>query len=53
MSGKKNMLFKSLWQNGKDWMVREVMKENFKELDKKYLFGMMRRLYGNVERESS
>jgi len=48
VNGKRNMIFKSLWQSEKDWMVREVVKEKVKELDKKYLFGMVRRLYGSV-----
>ena len=48
VNGKRNMIFKSLWQSEKDWIVREVIKEKLKELDKKYLFGMVRRLYGSV-----
>jgi hypothetical protein len=45
MSGKRNMMFKSLWLNEKEWLFREVMKEKLKGLDQKFLFGLARRLY--------
>jgi hypothetical protein len=45
VSGKKNMIFKSLWRDEKEWFFREVVKEKLKELDQKFLFGMMQRVY--------
>jgi hypothetical protein len=45
VSGKKNTIFKSLWQNEKEWLLREAFKEKLKELDQKFFSGMLRRLY--------
>jgi hypothetical protein len=46
VTGKKNTLFKSLWKIDSKWLLREVLKEKLKELDQKFLFGIMRRMYG-------
>ena len=46
VSGKKNMLFRSLWQADSGWLSREVIKEKVKELDQRFLFGLLRRMYG-------
>jgi hypothetical protein len=45
VKGKRNMIFRSLWQNEREWLLREVFKEKVKSLDQKLLFGMVRRLY--------
>ncbi len=45
VSAKKNTIFRSIWQNERGWLFKEVIKEKLKELDQKILFGMVRRLY--------
>jgi hypothetical protein len=46
VSGKKNSIFKSLWEIDREWVFSEVFKERLKKMDRKYLFGMGRRLHG-------
>jgi hypothetical protein len=46
VGGKRNTIFRSLWQTERNWLFREVLKEKLKAVDEKYLFGIMRRLYG-------
>ncbi len=46
LRGKKNSILKSLWEIDRQWLFREVCKEKVKKLDRKYLFGIGRRLYG-------
>jgi hypothetical protein len=43
--GKRNMLFRSLWDRDSEWLSREVLKEKLKEFDERFLFGMVRKLY--------
>jgi hypothetical protein len=44
--GKRNMLFQALWQKDSGWLSREAIKEKLKEFDERFLFGMVRKLYG-------
>ncbi|MBI4699106.1 MAG: hypothetical protein HY758_09470 [Nitrospirae bacterium] len=44
--GKKNSIFKSLWEIDRKWLFREVCKEQLKKIDQKYLFGAGKRFYG-------
>jgi 7-cyano-7-deazaguanine synthase in queuosine biosynthesis len=48
VSGKRNTILRSLWQTERKWLLREVFKEKVKGVDEKYLFGIMRRLFGKV-----
>jgi hypothetical protein len=48
VNGKRNTIFKALWQVERQWLLREIFKEKLKELDRKLLFGMFRRLYNKV-----
>jgi hypothetical protein len=45
--GKKNSIFKSLWEIDRKWLFREACKEKLKKIDQKHLFGIGRRLYGD------
>jgi hypothetical protein len=49
LSGKKNMILKSLWQINSKWLLREVLKEKLKNLDKRFLFGILQKLYVRTE----
>ncbi len=45
MSTRKNTIFRTLWQNEREWLFKEAIKEKLKELDQKFFSGMFRRLY--------
>lgn len=45
VGGKKNSIFKSLWEIDREWLFREVFREKLKKMDQKFLFGIVRRLY--------
>jgi hypothetical protein len=53
LKGKKNMLFQSLLRENPRWLLWEVLKEKLKELDQKFLFGMLRRMYGMTHAKRS
>ncbi len=44
--GKRNMLLRSLWNADPGWLFREAFKEKFKDIDQKFLFGMLQRIRG-------
>jgi hypothetical protein len=48
LEGKRNKVFRALWQNESEWMSKEAFKEIIKKLDQKFLFGMFRRLYDSI-----
>jgi hypothetical protein len=50
--GKRNMLFCSLWQTDSGWLLREVIKEKLKEFDERFLFGIVRRMFGMAKVDS-
>jgi hypothetical protein len=45
LKGEKNMIFQLLLQENPKWLLWEVLKEKFKELDQKVFFGMGRKIY--------
>jgi hypothetical protein len=48
VSGKKNTIFRCMWQSEREWLLREALKEIIKKLDQRFLFGMIRRRYDAV-----
>ncbi len=46
VKGKKNTIFRTLWQIDSSWLLKEIFKEKLKELDQKFLFGLLRRMHG-------
>jgi 7-cyano-7-deazaguanine synthase in queuosine biosynthesis len=44
--GKRNMLLRSLWNADPEWLFREAVKERIKDVDRKYIFGMLKRIAG-------
>lgn len=45
---KRNMLFQSMFRENQGWVLWEVIKEKLKELDQKYLFNAVRKIFGIV-----
>ncbi|MBI4699105.1 MAG: hypothetical protein HY758_09465 [Nitrospirae bacterium] len=46
--GKRNVLLQSLWNADPGWLFREAVKEKIKDIDRKYLSGILRKIRGTV-----